>query len=142
VSRCHTGDLEISVVPGDNAAGHSGLRVVFVNTLPVRCTMFGYPGLSFLSAPSGSEINLPAERSAAQGGPKLVHLPPGGTAHADLLLTNTANFAADTCKPQQAAGVRVYPPDETASAFAAYPVTVCSVDGVGVAEVYPVQSGA
>jgi hypothetical protein len=133
--------LAVSVVPGDSAAGHIGLRVVFTNKLPRPCHMFGYPGVSFPSGPTGSEINVPAARSAAEGAPKLITLAAGGKAHADLLLVNTANFAADACKPQQAAGVRIYPPDETAAAFAAYPVMVCSVNGVGTAEIFPVAPG-
>jgi hypothetical protein len=141
VTRCHTSDLAVSVVPGDSAAGHIGLRIVFTNTLSRACNMFGYPGVSFLSGPTGAEVNVPAERSAAEGAPKLVPLAPGAAAHADLLLVDTANFATDTCKPVQAAGVRVYPPDETAAAFAAYPVMVCSVNGAGTAQIYPVQSG-
>jgi len=141
-TRCHTGQLRVSVAPGDNAAGHLGLRVVFTNTASHRCTMYGYPGVSFLTGAHGRQINVPAERSAAQGAPKLVALAPGGRAHAALLLVNTATFAADTCEPVQAAGVRIYPPDETASVFAAYPVMVCSVNGVGTAQIYPVVSGA
>jgi len=141
VTRCHTEDLSVSVVPGDRAAGHIGLRIVFTNRLSRPCDMFGYPGVSFLSGPAGSELGAPAARSAAEGAPKLIALAAGGKSHADLLLVNTANFATNTCKPQQAAGVRVYPPDETASIFAAYPVMVCSVNGVGTAEVFPVASG-
>jgi hypothetical protein len=130
------------VASGDNAAGHVGLRIVFTNTASHPCDMFGYPGVSFLTGPHGRQLNVPAERSAAQGAPKLIRLAAGGRAHADLLLVNTANFPTNTCKPIQAAGVRVYPPDETASAFAAYPILVCSVNGVGTAQVYPVVSGA
>jgi hypothetical protein len=141
-TRCHTADLRIAVAPGDNAAGHVGLRVVFTNTASHRCTMYGYPGVSFLTGAHGKQINVPAERSAAEGAPKLIPVAAGGKAHADLLLVNTANFPTNTCKPIQAAGVRVYPPDETASAFAAYPVKVCSINGVGTAQIYPVVSGA
>ena len=103
--------------------------------------MYGYPGVSFLTGAHGKQLNVPAERSPGEGAPKLIHLAAGGKAHADLLLVNTANFATGACKPQQAAGVRIYPPDETAAAFAAYPVMVCSVNGVGTADVFPVATG-
>jgi len=141
-TRCHTGQLRISVASGNNAAGHIGLRVVFTNAGDHRCTMYGYPGISFLTGAHGTQLNVPAERSAAEGAPKLIPSAAGAKAHADLLLVNTANFTTNTCKPRQAAGVRVIPPDETASAFAAYPVMVCSVNGVGIAQIYPVVSGA
>jgi hypothetical protein len=141
-TRCHTGNLKVTVAPGNNAAGHIGLRIVFTNTANHPCTMYGYPGVSFLTGPRGRQLNVPAERSAAQGAPKLIPLAAGGKAHADLLLVNTANFATNTCKPVQAAGVRVYPPDETASAFVPYPLMVCSLNGVGTAQIYPVVNGA
>jgi hypothetical protein len=141
-TRCHTGQLRVRVAPADSAAGHLGLRVVFTNTTTRACTMYGYPGVSFLSGPRGRQLGVPAERSAARGAPMLISVAPGGAAHADLLLTNTANFAAGTCKPSQAAGVRVYPPDETAAVFAAYPLMVCAHNGVGAAEIYPVADGA
>jgi hypothetical protein len=141
-NRCHTGQLRVAVAPGNSAAGHVGLRIVFTNAASHSCDMYGFPGVSFLTGAHGKQLNVPAERSPGEGAPKLIHLVAGGKAHADLLLVNTANFAADACKPQQAAGVRIYPPDETAAAFAAYAIMVCSVNGVGTAQIYPVLSGA
>src|SRR5262245_22468790 len=70
--RCHTGRLRVSVAQGDNAAGHIGLRIVFTNMADHQCNVYGYPGVSFLTGAHGRQINVPAERSAAQGGPTLI----------------------------------------------------------------------
>jgi hypothetical protein len=139
VTRCHTGQLHVGVVGGDNAAGHIGLRVVFTNTSARTCIMYGYPGVSFLSA-AGVQINDPAQR--AGGPPTTVRLAPHQAAQADLLLVNVANYAGNpTCQPTLTAGVRVYPPDETVPVFVASAQQICQVNGTGVPQIYPVQTG-
>lgn len=140
--RCASGQLRVSVVAGSNAAGHVGLVVVFTNISARVCTMFGYPGVSFVTGPSGVQVNDAAQRSSGLGAPVLVRVAAGGVAHASLLLVNVGNFGAGVCQPVLVAGVRVYPPDETVALFASSPQQVCSVNGVGVAQVYPVQTGA
>jgi uncharacterized protein DUF4232 len=142
VPRCHTDGLTATVVPGDSAAGHFGLKIVFTNATDHTCNMYGYPGVSFLTGPAGSQINQPAQRSTGEGGSVLVPLAPGGKAHADLLLVDTGNFPSSSCQPVTAAGIRIYPPDETQSMFVASAQQICSVNGVGLAAIYPVHTGA
>jgi hypothetical protein len=142
VGRCAAAHLKVTVTPGDSAAGHVGLRLVFTNTSAHSCTIYGYPGVSFLSGPTGHQINDPAQRSTAEGPSTTVTVAPHGKAHADLLLVNVDNFPAANCKPIQAAGVRVYPPDDTKSLYARSPQQVCSVKGAGLAQIYPVRAGA
>jgi Domain of unknown function (DUF4232) len=137
-TRCPTSWLRVAITPGSNAAGHVGLRVEFTNTAGRPCTMYGYPGVSFLTGPAGSQLNQPAQR--AGGPPTIVPLAPNRTAHADLLLTQVDNFPTSTCHPTLAAGVRVYPPDETAAVYVASPQRVCTTSGVGVAQIYPIQA--
>lgn len=139
--RCTAAQIDVVVAPSDNAAGHIGLHIVFTNVSGQTCTMYGYPGVSFVTGPSGSQINDPAQRSAAQG-PSTVSVPPHGKAHAALLLVNVANYPPDSCKPIQAAGARVYLPDDTTALFASSRQQICTVKGTGVAQIYPVQAGA
>jgi hypothetical protein len=114
---------------------------VFTNTSTRACTMYGYPGVSFVTGPTGSQINEPAQRSPAQGSPTLVPLSPGGKAHASLLLVNVANYPTNTCKPVQAAGLRVYPPDDTTALYTSSPQQICTTNGTGTAQIYPIQTG-
>jgi hypothetical protein len=104
--------------------------------------MYGYPGVSFVTAAAGGQIGDPAQRSSAQGGPSLVPVRAGGQAHADLLLVDTMNFPTATCHPVTSAGIRIYPPDETQALFVSSPARVCSTAGTGLATIYPVRSGA
>ena len=122
-----------------DTAGHVGLLVVFTNTGAAACTMSGYPGVSFMTGPSGTQIGDPAERVGTPGGP--VTLAPQGRSHANLLLNQVGNYSADGCKPVQAGGVRVYPPDETTALYASSARQVCSATGIGFAQVYPVEAG-
>jgi uncharacterized protein DUF4232 len=141
-SRCTADRLQVRVVPGDSAAGHIGLRVVFTNISALPCTLRGYPGVVFVRSASGSQVNQPAQPSSSQGAPTTVTLAPNHAAHADLLLVNTSNYPPATCQPTQVAGVRVTAPQDTTAVYAATSQQVCTVDGVGLAQVYPVQPGA
>jgi hypothetical protein len=138
-ARCTAAQLRVTVVPGDSAAGHLGLRVVFTNSSTGSCTMLGYPEVTFVTGASGSQINQPA--GSAGGPPSTVVVAPAKAAHADLLLTQVANFPASSCQAVQAAGMRVTVPNDTTAVYVASPQQVCSVRGTGVAQVYPVQSG-
>jgi hypothetical protein len=138
-TRCVAAQLTVAVAPGANAAGHLGLLVLFTNTGVAACTMSGYPGVSFVTGSSGTQIGDPAERVGTPG--VRVNLAPQGHAHANLLLNQVGNYGADGCKPVPAAGLRVYPPDETTALYAASARQVCSATGIGFAQIYPVESG-
>jgi Protein of unknown function (DUF4232) len=136
---CTAAGLQVKVVPGSNAAGHIGLVIVFTNTSAWTCTMDGHPGVSFVTGPSGTQVGEAAQRAGTAPSP--VTLAPNGTAHANLLLVNVANYPPNTCKPKPAAGVRVYPPDNTTAVFASSPQQICTVKGAGIAQVYSVEPG-
>jgi hypothetical protein len=138
-ARCVTAQLEVTVAPGTNAAGHIGLLLLFTNTSATACTMSGYPGVSFVTGPSGTQIGDAAERVGGPAAP--VSLAPQGKARANLLLRQVGNYSADACRPTQAAGMRVYPPDETTAIYVTSARQVCSVPGTGFAQIYPVEAG-
>lgn len=137
--HCGLGQLRVTLEPGDSAAGHLGLRLVFTNTSAGPCTLTGYPGVSFMDSPNGTVVNQPAQSTG--GPPGSVTLPPGAFGHADLLLTQVGNFSAAACHPVTAAGLRVSPPNEAATVFVPSAQQLCSVKGTGVPQIYPVQPG-
>jgi len=138
-THCVTAQLQVTVAPGANAAGHVGLLLLFTNISATACTMSGYPGVSFVTGPSGTQIGDAAERVG--GPPGTVSLAPQGRAHANLLLSQIGNLSEDACRPTQAAGLRVYPPDETTALYVASARQVCSATGTGFAQIYPVEAG-
>src|ERR1700734_2524543 len=77
---CSTADLSAAVntSPGGAAAGSTYYPMNFTNTSKSSCYLFGYPGVSFVTGPSGSQIGEPASRNPAVT-PRTGILNAGGT---------------------------------------------------------------
>jgi len=142
VRRCATAGLKVEVQgdPGLSGAGHYGEVILFTNVSGSACTMYGFPGVSYVSGPSGGRIGDPAQRSKS---PVEVVVAAGVTARAVLYETRTGVYDPEQCKPVEPAGILVYPPDETAAVYVATPghEPVCSVGGVNTPLIEPVQLG-
>ncbi|WP_432991515.1 DUF4232 domain-containing protein [Dactylosporangium sp. CA-233914] len=138
--RCHSGEIGLSAqdAPGGGAAGSVYGWILLTNTSARTCTLFGYPGVSWVTGASGQPVNQPAERDRGTE-PKLVTLQPRQAAHVLVHWGQPGNFPG--CGPVQVAGYRVYLPDETAAGFVPWPVQECSADGVNRATVGPVVAG-
>jgi hypothetical protein len=139
-SRCHTADLSVKIGSGEGAAGTTFENLVFTNKSGHRCTLYGYPGVSWVTGDSGKQVNDPFVRDG--GTVKTIALAPGGAAHAVLATHDVGFFSAAQCKPVPVRGFRVYPPDETAAVFVSASRTVCSAKGVNVGRVRPIASGS
>jgi hypothetical protein len=136
---CTAAQVHITVIPGDSAAGHIGLRVEFSNISTDACTLRGYPVVSFVNGPSGNQVGNTAHPAA--GPLSTVPLAPNATAHANLLLVNVANYPPSSCGPQQVGGVLVQVPGDPTRVFAASSQLVCTLSGTGVAQIYPIAGG-
>jgi Protein of unknown function (DUF4232) len=137
--RCHTGDLTVKTGTGQGAAGTQHTNLVFADKSDHPCTLTGYPGVSWVTGDSGTQVNDPFKRAA--GTKRTVTLVPGGKAHAVLVTHAALNFAAGQCKPTDVRGYRIYPPDETAAIFVSAPGKQCSAKGVNLGEVQLIASG-
>jgi hypothetical protein len=139
--RCHTGDLKLKVGDGDGAAGTSYRALVFTNAAKHTCTLYGYPGVSWVAGNGGKQVNVPFTRNSVDK-KATITLKPGAVAHATLATHDVGFFDAAKCKPVDVRGYRVYPPDETASIFVSLPTRVCSVNGVDTGSVTTITAGA
>jgi len=120
---CHTTSLAVSLGSPNGSAGATHYGLTFRNSGPVACTLYGYPGVSFLDA-SGHQIGDPAQR---QGGTAVtVVLGPGANAYASIAVTDPGIPPCTGSTP--AAQVLVYPPGETQSTDVTAPsgLLVCS----------------
>lgn len=70
-----------------------------------------------------------------------VVLTPGSTAHATLRIQDYATLPEGRCRPTAVAGFRVYPPDQTASAFVPAKGTACAATAESLLTVGPVRTG-
>jgi hypothetical protein len=143
-SRCHTAGLKVSWAadPGGGAAGSQGSFLIFTNTSKSTCTLYGYPGVSFVAGDKGTQVGDAFTRSPGGQQKLTVTVAAGKTAYSQLVLVNEGVYDKAACRPVQVRGFRVYPPDETAAVFVSSPQTACSAKGKGVGRVVPIVAGS
>jgi len=113
---CATTGLKLTVGAANGAAGTIFYPLDFTNTSGSACTMYGYPGVAFVSSPGGSQIGAPANRRIAAA-PTVITVAPGATAHATLAVSDV--LIGNNCKHQlQVNWVQVYPPGRFKALFA------------------------
>jgi hypothetical protein len=122
--ECKAANLKLSLGSGDAAAGHFYVPIVFTNTGSAPCVMRGFPGVSYVTGDSGSQVGAPATRNGSIG--SSVTLAPNAVAASVVTVTDVAVFDASSCKPTSVRGFRVYAPDDTASMFIARDGTGCA----------------
>jgi len=139
---CATSALKVRVasVPGGAAAGSSYYPVQFANISGASCTLYGYPGVSFVTAPRGSQIGPAAIRNPATAA-QLVTVRPGQTVHAELQVVDAQNYPPADCGVVTAHWLKVYPPNQTAPAYVSFTAPTCSKPRQ-VLSVQTVQPGA
>lgn len=142
-SRCTSAHLAASLTAGGGGAAGSVLPyLVLTNTGAERCTLQGWPGVSFVGDGNGTQLGAAGDfgRSSPHG---TVTLDPGGSAHAPLKIAQAANYSAATCDPATADGLRVYPPGETHALFvASTDLTACRSSSVHLITVQALLPGA
>jgi hypothetical protein len=124
-SPCATSGLNVKLGFSSGYAGGVDLTIVFTNTSGATCTLYGYPGVSLVSAPPYKQIGLAAHRSSTTP-VKLITLASGATASAVLQVVDALNFGTATCSPTKAAFLRIYPPNQTVPVYLADASQVCA----------------
>jgi Domain of unknown function (DUF4232) len=112
---CATSALQVTQSAPDGYAGGFEVTIGFTNTSAAPCTLYGYPGVSLVSA-SHAQIGLSAKRLATAP-VKLVTLAPGATAAASVQIGDAVNFPSPACSPVKAAYLRIFPPNQTTSVY-------------------------
>jgi len=122
---CPSSGLQVTLGQGNGAAGSTYYPLDFSNNSGASCTLFGYPGVSFVTGLGGSQIGSAASRNPALPS-ELITIPPGGVAHATLQVVNAENFAASACHMVTAHWLKVYPPNQTAPLYVSFTAHACS----------------
>jgi hypothetical protein len=115
--------LAASLTGASGAAGSTYYTLLLTNRGSAACVLQGYPGVSFVTGAGGQQIGAPAARIS--GPAPTVQLAPGGSAGAALQISVASNFGSG-CQPASAAGLRVFPPNQTAALFLAQADQTCS----------------
>lgn len=126
-ASCKTSGLVVWLdTRGGAAAGSAYYTLELTNQSGHSCTLFGYPGVSAVDL-RGRRLGSAASRSPSAR--HLVTLRNGATAGAQLQIGTAANYPRSTCHQAAAAGLRVYPPNQTASKVVPFPFQACSRTG-------------
>jgi hypothetical protein len=141
---CQSAALKVTVDTSQagGAAGSVYYPVNFTNTSGAPCGLYGYPGMSFVTAAgrAGHQIGAAAQRNPAFG--KLsVRLPADGAAHAWLQVTEAGNYPASVCQPVTAHWLRVFAPGDTAASYVDVSFSACASASAPLLIVMPVRSG-
>jgi hypothetical protein len=138
--RCATSSLVIWLdTQGSGAAGSSYYNLEFTNLSAHACTLLGYPGVSGIDL-AGRQLGSAAGRNPEHSA-TAVTIGARATAHSVLRIVDASNYPSSTCSQTTAAGLRVYPPGQTASKAVPYPFLACSRSGPGYLSVEAVQAG-
>lgn len=139
-SACATSGLNATLGAPEGYAGGVVQAIVFTNRSGAACTLYGYPGVSLVSAPPYTQIGLAAKRTATVP-VKLITLAPGASASAMVQIVDALNFGSATCSPTKAAYLRVYPPNQTVPVYLANTSETCA-QPVQTLSVTAVQAGS
>lgn len=123
VRGCAPSGLKVSLGPANGTAGTIFYPLRFVNTSRTTCTLRGYPGVSAVTS-SGKQIGNPASR--VQSNFATVALAPGTQHAASIGIVETGNFSPSQCQPVTAAGLKVFPPNQSRSVTLKMSFSTCS----------------
>jgi Protein of unknown function (DUF4232) len=137
---CVSSDLQASLGQSGGAAGTFYHLVVLTNTSDSACTLYGYPGVSFVTGQGGSIIGAPAVRNPLLPD-TLVTLPSGGAASALLGVTDTGVLTPSACRPGTADWLQIYPPGDLGAVFVQLSSGVCTRPGERYMTVTAVHAG-
>jgi hypothetical protein len=136
---CPPGALRLIVGTSNGAAGTIFYPLDFTNISGSACTMYGYPGVAFMTAPGGTRVGPPAGRGSNTA-PALVTLAPRATAHATLAVGN-ALIGSDCRQPAPVNGIQAYPPGQYSALYAPLSRPGCADPSLVTAYVTVVTSG-
>ncbi len=140
-STCRPSALRVSLGPSQGAAGTFYQVIVLTNTSGSDCTLYGYPGVSFVTGPGGSVIGAPARRNPLIPD-TLITLAPGAAASALAGITDTGALSQSACRPGKADLLQIYPPGDRGALFVPDSAEVCTRPGEKFMTVTAMHAGA
>lgn len=120
---CEVADLTVTVKYLDAGAGTVHRALQFTNSGDRTCEIQGFAGVSFVGGEDGHQIGKPADRVGDKG--PAITLRAGSQAWAPLASPHAENYDPETCRPEEARGLRIYPPQEYDSLFVPLAETAC-----------------
>lgn len=120
---CAAGSISGALTNQNGAAGSIYYTLRFTNQGSTSCVLQGWPGVSFVSSSTGPQVGAAATR--IPGSDPALTLAPGASAGAALQITEAGNYGT-SCRATAVSGLRVYPPNQTASLYVAHSDHACA----------------
>lgn len=120
---------------GNGTAGSVYYHLEFTNLSGHPCTLNGFPFIRAIRV-NGQVLG---RRAAFAGVPHLVTIGRGRTVTALLQIVDAGAYSPSACHPVTAAGLRVYPPNQTRAKDVPFPFAACASHGPIVLRVGPVR---
>lgn len=135
---CVASALRAGLGSSEGAAGTTYQTVVLTNASSATCSLYGYPGVSFVTGIGGSQIGAPASRSSLRSLLR-VTLRPGQSADTEVGVAQAANYPRRTCQPLAASWLRIYPPGDYGAVFLKYKAQACGRSSLSILTVTAVR---
>jgi len=116
LSACTSSHLTAALTSPQGAAGTTYYHLELTNTGSRPCTLYGYPGVSFVTGATGAQVGAAAEHSSTTEPLSTVTLDPGASSVATLGIVDAGNYPT-SCQITSTSGLRVYPPGDVAALF-------------------------
>ena len=136
---CLTSDLRITLGDGGAGAGTDYRVLDFTNSGTVKCTLYGFPGVSLINS-ANAQIGAAAIHNPMNAS-TVVTLAPGAEASALLGIGTAENYPAGVCKPAPAARLKVFPPDQTQAIDVPVAATGCAASAAHLLTVTAIIPG-
>lgn len=124
--------------PGGGAAGNVSMRLTLTNAGSEPCLLSGFAEVALTAGPSAAPIGAAATRDYSTPVPEVL-LAPGQAGTATLQYSHAGNYP--NCTRTPAAGLRVFPPEDTSSLFIVQPRDACANPGIALLTVDGFQAG-
>ena len=136
---CLASGLQAQLGASQGTAGTIYQVIDLTNTSAASCTLYGYPGVSFVTGVGGRQVGAPATKNPAVA-PAQVTLAPGGKANVLLAVHDAGAFP--NCRLTSVEWLRIYPPGDYGSLFVQYKTQTCANRSNSILAVTAVSAGA
>jgi uncharacterized protein DUF4232 len=120
---CTLASLGVRLGRDGAAAGSVYYPLVFTDLSGRSCTLYGYPGVSFIW-PDGRQAGRAASRAPSAA--SVVTIAPGGAAHATVQVADALAYPIAMCIPVVVRRLKVYPPGSRTALVIPLSTVTCS----------------
>ena len=112
---------------GGAAAGSTYYPLNLTNAGSSSCSLFGYPGVSWVTGPSGSQIGQPATTQPGASPRPRWCWPRARPRTSRIQVVDARNYDKSTCQPVTAHWLKVFPPGQFTALYVKFSALTCSV---------------